>query len=349
MLNESREMVKKICRLCLKHCTPSTSIRIFSANGKKLRIAEIIRLHFTDDVKFINYFVHIRQQFTFTSIYFQVNENDDVLPAFICTACWTKARDFHDFHESVGEAQRNYTEIPVEVKQSADIETANTTLVDSNRDEYVELMNNVETSMKSEIESDDNDFSNRDFKEESSDQDDVYDPIDCQQSSVCQSKEPPSEPSKIVTTDLATQVYAKTSKAAKAEFVKLIPNYFDMICQFCDSTFTSLNKVSEHYQRKHNNVKVQMKCCPAVIAMADVRDHILHHLNPNLFTCGECGKRFELGRQYRVHVRRHRSTTTFECDVCKKKFRHKRAIAYHMKTMHGHLKGRYECEICKKR
>lgn len=41
-------MVKKICRLCFKKATKP--IGIFSATGIKLNIAEILRIHFADEV-----------------------------------------------------------------------------------------------------------------------------------------------------------------------------------------------------------------------------------------------------------------------------------------------------------
>lgn len=84
--------------------------------------------------------------------------------------------------------------------------------------------------------------------------------------------------------DLAKKIYEKTSsKSAKDTFMKLIPNYYDMKCELCNYEFKSLNKAYAHYRFEHDNAKIKLKCCPQRILSSDLRDHILYHMNPDLY------------------------------------------------------------------
>lgn len=85
-------------------------------------------------------------------------------------------------------------------------------------------------------------------------------------------------------TELAKNIYEKTSsKSAKNMFMKLIPNYYDMKCELCNYEFKSLNQAYAHYRFKHENAKIKLKCCPQRILSSDLRDHILYHMNPDLY------------------------------------------------------------------
>lgn len=82
---------------------------------------------------------------------------------------------------------------------------------------------------------------------------------------------------------LAKKVNDKSSKEAFDEFMKLIPHYFDMICELCKYEFKSLNEVFRHYRYQHDNAKINVKCCLQPVNSADLRDHILNHLHPDLY------------------------------------------------------------------
>lgn len=85
------------------------------------------------------------------------------------------------------------------------------------------------------------------------------------------------------TAKLAKQIVEKTCKSATNEFMKLIPNYFDMICELCSYGFKSLNEVYRHYREVHKETKATVKCCQRRLPTPCIRDHILHHLNPEVF------------------------------------------------------------------
>lgn len=84
--------------------------------------------------------------------------------------------------------------------------------------------------------------------------------------------------------ELAKKIYGKTSsKSAKEMFKRLIPNYYDMKCELCNYEFKSLNQAYAHYRFKHDNAKIKLKCCSQRILSSDLRDHILYHMNPDLY------------------------------------------------------------------
>lgn len=83
--------------------------------------------------------------------------------------------------------------------------------------------------------------------------------------------------------DLAKSIYEKTCEFAKEKLAPLIPEYFDMICEKCDYEFKSLSDACIHYKEKHKQTKATVKCCQRQIHALYIRDHILYHLNPDVF------------------------------------------------------------------
>lgn len=47
----------------------------------------------------------------------QVNEDDDVLPKFVCTDCWSKSNRFHNFYNAVAEAKQIFLVNLVKVEE----------------------------------------------------------------------------------------------------------------------------------------------------------------------------------------------------------------------------------------
>lgn len=83
--------------------------------------------------------------------------------------------------------------------------------------------------------------------------------------------------------ELAKSIYEKTCKYAKEQLAPLIPNYFDMKCEMCTYEFKSLSAAHIHYKEKHKLTKVTLKCCHRELPLLFIRDHILWHLNPDVF------------------------------------------------------------------
>lgn len=118
-------MAEEICRLCFKKAIKAISI--FSVRGLELNIAEILRKHFSDEVipfaLYLMKFWCLNQIFiSFAYFLLQVNEDDDVLPKFVCPDCWSKSNQFHDFYNAVAEAQQIFLANLVKIEEPEIIE-----------------------------------------------------------------------------------------------------------------------------------------------------------------------------------------------------------------------------------
>ncbi|TMW42585.1 hypothetical protein DOY81_012331 [Sarcophaga bullata] len=89
--------VMMLCCVCLLE-TPQI-IDIFDDLGIKLQVAEIINKHlwFKPQIK-------------------------DALTSHICTDCWNKLRDFHEFYVTVKKSHTSYREIAIVIKEEPGIE-----------------------------------------------------------------------------------------------------------------------------------------------------------------------------------------------------------------------------------
>lgn len=312
-------MVKKLCRLCFKHSTKP--IGIFSSKGIELNIAEIIRGHFPDEVNNHSHFRTNTNAIVFPRTATpQLNETDN-LPKWICLDCWIKSKYFHEFYNAVATAKNIYltnlvkaqvptffeidcnpfareydipsvedeaiigedanskesptdnafeTESSTQENNDIDVKCIEHSTVDGLKTEYEKQRNNdlAEYGSEDDVIAHDKTFGEVKCKEN------VCEEYGTFTGGILSAKE---------AADLATKVHEKTSKSAGREFTKLIPYFFDMVCELCKYEFKSLNDVFRHYRYQHDNAKVNVKCCPQPINSADLREHILYHLNPELY------------------------------------------------------------------
>lgn len=293
--------MQKTCRLCFKKAIEP--IDIFSAKGINLNIAETLRTHFPDEVN--KNFAARNKCLSFTgAFHFQVNENDDVLPKFICTECWDKSKYFNEFYNAVAEAKNIYlkglvkTEQPpfaevncdagsefvvlpsAKIKGDIDEDESSTGHTDNGFDSDKESLQNddsVECGIDEQLNSieafkhDDNDKINckENIRKETTPKNDLI------PGGVLSAKD---------AAKLAIKVYKRTcTDSEKNVFKKSIAVYYDMKCEACNFQFKSFNHANEHNRANHENSKVKMKCCPQPILPSDVREHILNHMNPDLF------------------------------------------------------------------
>lgn len=301
-------MVAKSCRLCFKKVT--RPIGIFSAEGIELNIVKILRLHFPDEVSHSHFYSRnfCRQSNIFHRIansQLQVNEHDEHLPKFICLDCWIKSKYFHEFYNAVADAKNAHLTNLVKTDEPTFIEVncnlhgydsdipsvkVEAIISDGDDDDNANCIDATDNNNEFEIEHETQ--PNHDFDGYGSEDDfngmntSVIDNNDQVNREETASKHDPITDVTIganAAAELAKKIYKKTSKSTTDEFMNLIPNYFDMICELCNFKFKSLNNVFRHYRYKHDNVKIKVKCCPERIASSDLREHILHHLNPDLY------------------------------------------------------------------
>lgn len=293
-------MVKKICRLCFKKA--NQLIGIFTAKGIELNIAEILRLHFPDEVRFS---VCTHATFSFEILTFglpgnfpfQIDVKDEFLPKFICPDCWMKSNYFHEFYNSVAEAKRRYLRKAAKRSEKPTFIEVDCNLAENDCDMPFIKVETIIEEDPSSIDPKRNgfDIENR-FEHGSSSADLVnamesvkneeFVGLECDENESTESAakfESTAEAALDAEAKLAIKIFEKSSKSKSDEFMKLIPNYFDMRCELCECDFTTLNQVYTHYRYNHDNAKIQVKCCPDRISSADLREHILFHLNPDIY------------------------------------------------------------------
>lgn len=298
-------MVKKICRLCFKKA--KKLIGIFKAKGIELDIAKILRLHFPDEVPFFQLaHTHTHKQLSLleysnsdfsATFHFQIDERDESLPKFICPDCWMKSKYFHEFYNSVAEAKSRYltkaakrSEKPAFIEVDCDLAEdvcdipfiKVETIIEEDPSTIDPKHNGFETQNYAEYGSSSDDHSNA----MANVKDEECDGLKCEENESTESApkfESAIEAPLGAEAELAIKIFEKSSKSKSDEFMKLVPNYFDMSCELCECDFTTLNQAYMHYRYNHDNAKVHVKCCPDRISPADLREHILFHLNPDIY------------------------------------------------------------------
>lgn len=245
---------------------------------------------------------------------FQVSEND-LLPKFLCLDCWIKLDYFHEFYNAVAEAKTNFFGNSVKIEEPTFIEVNCNADVDFEAEriepiiEPQPLIDNNRT-FETYASPSDNDcngnFAGNDDYFNDNDDDDVdgnsaekmlNNKIDSNENG--KSTERTIKRESIVEQTLDSNALAELAKTilgiynatisrtdkrnANKKFMQMTPKYFDMICELCDYKFQSFHQAYTHYRQKHYTSTVNVKCCRQSIQSKDIRDHILHHLYPEIF------------------------------------------------------------------
>lgn len=229
-----------------------------------------------------------------------MSEDDEVLPKFICTDCWIKSKYFNEFYNAVAEAKNVYlmslvkTEQPPIAEVNCDSASDDLVLADVKFEPVIDEDTSSIGPTDNGFDSDEEPLQNDNSVECGIDEHlndiealkaDNNDKIKCERNTTSKYDSVAGGLSAAsAAAELAKKVYEKTStKSEKDAFKKLIPDYYDMKCESCNVVFKSLNQSYEHYRDKHDNTKVKMKCCPQPVLTSDIREHIIHHLNPDLY------------------------------------------------------------------
>jgi len=120
------------------------------------------------------------------------------------------------------------------------------------------------------------------------------------------------------------------------------------ICNHCDQTFDSNNKLISHVQVKHVD---KSYTCPFCYEQSITKDHLKVcskvEINKKLYRCEECKKCFDLKCNLRTHLKRHRGEKPFECTKCGKCFIYNCRLKVHMKC-HDAEDKQFKCPKCDK-
>lgn len=111
---------------------------------------------------------------------------------------------------------------------------------------------------------------------------------------------------------------------------ELMREHAEMKCEFCFEDISSWLNAKQHY-RKHN-MNGFIRCCGRKIeSPGDMKDHVMWHQDPNVFSCMTCGKAL-LTRENMIN---HEAThipdefRQYPCSICFKKFPNEFALTNH--------------------
>lgn len=202
----------------------------------------------------------------------------------MCTNCWKKISDFHEFYGRVDVATNEFLKTHTKGETLPFVEVK-CDEIDVIENESVIVKKEVSDIMSTEaepqllqpspspLESDDAD-------EENIENDQREKEID--HFNVERSNESDNDDGHELDTNI-TATPISTANGKIQNFDHLMPQYMSMTCDICDYPFKSMSGAFTHYRKEHQTQKIHIKCCDCQLRMRDVKDHIRYHLDPDVF------------------------------------------------------------------
>lgn len=123
-----------------------------------------------------------------------------------------------------------------------------------------------------------------------------------------------------------------------ADIDRVIATHFDMSCDRCNYTLSSLQEAQYHYINEHQVADGYIKCCGIRFKKnVNINGHILWHLKPDMFRCCSCSKELNTLIALRAHLRVHEARQEpkrYKCSECDQAFYGKHHLNRHLKTVH---------------
>lgn len=202
--------------------------------------------------------------YQFNSVSFAQVRADDIFPNFICTKCWLKLADFHDFYNAVDEAKSVFlrTVQKEEIPDDADIDVNTDSLESENSSSLLRDENTLLPTPDDLM-----DFDYVDVK-----------------------PEPPRKPNETPYVSAASRVVVShrytvdESTSSKMDKAQLISDSLNMTCFCCGRQIRTLLDLTDHYQVEHSEERcLRVKCCDTILRLTDLLDHMEYHLHPDKF------------------------------------------------------------------
>ncbi|KAJ6639124.1 Zinc finger protein, partial [Pseudolycoriella hygida] len=281
----------------------------------------------------------------------QVSRNEG-LSEFLCQICWNNTKTFHIFYEEVELLQEVYWN---------SIGTAETNC-------YVEMIK--EEPIETEINFDLNYVKNEDLKVEAEVIATEMNEEGSGNVASCKQVEIDAIPTKDVEKvklpgrrrtknglEANNKIKVKKDKKENSQnsYEYRVNNdyldaqlhvYFDMKCDICGDPFETYRSAQKHYRTAHN-MKGYLICCGHKHhRRGRVLDHIQFHLNPSIFSCDQCSRKFATKKALTVHLEYHEplSSRPFKCDLCPRSFPRETALNVHKDFLHCPVKC-VECDM----
>lgn len=118
----------------------------------------------------------------------------------------------------------------------------------------------------------------------------------------------------------------------------MMAKYFDMQCEQCDEPFNTFEDAKNHYYTKHDKAIGFVKCCGRQFKTAQqTRNHLLWHIQPDLFKCTVCSVQLESLMTFKRHAHQHigkivRDGRRLKCNECGKLCYGAKGLSNHQQT-----------------
>ena len=132
---------------------------------------------------------------------------------------------------------------------------------------------------------------------------------------------------------------------------KIIDTEKKLECAICDEIFSEKKFLRKHYNRSHENEKIDVKCkiCPKIFHdrfRLEVHFTALHGIQK--YQCSVCD--FKSGSKFHVqqHFKRNHSGQKFPCGECTYTAKDMKSLNLHKKSKHGMNGGveKLKCDLC---
>uniref|UniRef100_A0A8D8MJF1 Transcription factor grauzone n=1 Tax=Culex pipiens TaxID=7175 RepID=A0A8D8MJF1_CULPI len=264
-------------------------------------------------------------------------EKDDLMRGVICTSCWSKIEDFHQFYSEIEQAHehklgftivqiKQEDGVEVEEEEQEEIVVEPITAEEIEREEEEAELKREEVNV-SETEEDDDD-------EEEEEEDDEF-------------ELEPDQPKR------RKRIKKKGTKLAErmAKSDSLIAQFCKMFCDQCSQEFPNFSQLYAHCAAVHQRKPAVFCCDRKFNNRIRLYDHIQRHVDPDRFQCKHC-KRVCLDREslkrHTVMVHTPEEKRPFKCDRCPKSYTIQNEFIKHVKYHQAMDTKEFPCGQCDK-
>ncbi|XP_036331092.1 transcription factor grauzone-like [Rhagoletis pomonella] len=336
-----------ICRLCIKHS--NSFVNIFDENGMQLGISDILGRHF----------------------WFKPHPDDK--STVICSNCWLRVNDFHEFYVTV--ETRHATLSVDDVKKEQFTEVIANEFIDPDvgiKEEFAEV-SCFSDKATSDSESEQlNPFCELDTENVAKGEDiqisgatHTKEGIEDKTVSSCtvqkkrksmETKKTANRKPKVLARvrsekfDTREEIKEKSGIKTSREDYEMVRQYIQMSCELC--TFISEDYVSlrKHFRIQHPKIKSYVRCCnKKLFHPHEIVQHAYKHFDPEFFKCKDCQKVFSeqttLSR-HMISAHAPEEEMNFHCDQCPKRFSRQKKLELH-RNKHVPMNERtFICDQC---
>ncbi|XP_055541722.1 transcription factor grauzone-like [Wyeomyia smithii] len=241
--------------------------------------------------------------------------------ALVCSQCWTKIEDFHQFYheiELIHQRVNQFIFTPVKLEN----DKSETLFVnDGQRAEISEIINTLIEDQEA---------------------------IKVKEANIEKQKKPYKK----------RKIKAKSDRPRKAKLTEriaeddqLISKYINAICDSCFAHFATFTELQSHSLASHQRRAYVFCCDKKYNQRTRLYEHVLLHVNPEHYQCDICKRNCldsESLRRHKLKIHTPEEQRSFKCEKCPKAFAAEGDLILH-KNYHTAIENKeFQCDQCEK-